>query len=394
LGTSARSSLPEVSVLQSQRLGNYDVTVLRPRDAQALSSWLTAASLAPLTRPATTAVDNYIARKWCFLVARLDHDGDEPATPHPIVATFPAAAPVYPMKLTGVSGSATRVELFGVADRQLVANGFACISADRYTREAGRSWTPYDDGLAIVESPFYEAAHTGLAIGSPEIGNLLWDYCIVTRLAADLTPEQMTQDVELGVRELTPHRDHELSKRASIEIAVTIFICGLIVLTWWTGISSARTGQPGRVNRMLAAAILIPTLVIAVVAYRLVPTIPVVAGRTIWHVDVHHRMQVAAECAHDGIFDSNTTVSQLSSLARFIKGRWANDENPLTGKPRTYERLPGEYTIRKTDGKTLFCAYDMDGREYSLELPPPKSRPTTLTATTMPAAASASLQMR
>ncbi|KKL63370.1 hypothetical protein LCGC14_2175770 [marine sediment metagenome] len=94
VGTQAISG---VQISATQRLGSYRATVLRADSSDALDRWLTAEGLRGLDAADRKAADDYIARKWCFVVARLRKDAAE-ATPHPIMATFPVAAPVYPMK--------------------------------------------------------------------------------------------------------------------------------------------------------------------------------------------------------------------------------------------------------------------------------------------------------
>lgn len=108
------SGVPGVSISSTQRVGEYDATVLRADDPGALDTWLTTNGLTGLDATDRPVVADYIARKWCFVVSRFRKDAAT-VTPHPIRATFPAQRPVYPMKLTGTAGSETRVELFVIA---------------------------------------------------------------------------------------------------------------------------------------------------------------------------------------------------------------------------------------------------------------------------------------
>src|SRR5690606_30527449 len=82
-----------IAIASTQRVGNYDATVLRADDAAALSQWLADQELAPLGASEQAIVDGYIARGWCVVVARLAREGGGGATPHPLVASFPAAQP-------------------------------------------------------------------------------------------------------------------------------------------------------------------------------------------------------------------------------------------------------------------------------------------------------------
>lgn len=387
LGGSAGSAAPQMLVGTSQRVGNYDVTVLRPRDATDVSAWLTAASLSPLPGQADAVVNDYIARRWCFLVARLGHDGDGPATPHPLVATFPAATPVYPMKLTGINGKPTRVELIAVADQQLVcgggtsSNSFDCTVADRFGYKPSEEWPTQENTPVIEVGSFYHSEQTGLTIGNPDVSDLLWDRCVVTKLVADLSPQQMAQDVQLSPRALAPYRQRRFSQRASAEIALSIILLGLTVLAWWIGIRTVSTARQTKGNWTAAAVVLTSSVALAGVTYWLIPTVPVVSGTevnaTIGPIRNVRRLDTAIQAVQHGTLHADATVAQLVDLVTRSKGVQKDDDlNPLTGRPRTYERLPGEYTIRTAGGKTFYCSYDADGREYRVELPAPSSTTT------------------
>ena len=214
-----------VQIHSTQRLGDYECTVLSSPDARELSGWLEERSLRPLDGEAQAVVADYISRGWCFVVTELRAGtaagGREVAVPRPLVARFKTQTPVFPMKATGLAKTKTRVELCVIADQEAVAAGFESPAAVRFVR--------VDEGG--VRSPYYESTSKGLRMGSPDVVGLMWDGCVVTKLQADLLPEQMGADVVIGFRPLrgVGHRDHFFSEAARREIVGTVLLSAVVV---------------------------------------------------------------------------------------------------------------------------------------------------------------------
>lgn len=359
-----------VEVSSQQRVGNYEVSVLRAKSSDMLSAWLKTGSLLPLNEKARGIVDGYISEGWCFVVARLVRNAGGAATPHPIAVTFPAGKPIYPMRLTALAGSTTRVELFVAADRQAEANDFHVAAADRY-----RLSTPVS-----YAQPCYEAASTGLIIGSPEIGELLWQDCVVTRLRADLPPQAMDKDVAIALTDLAAHRDHFYSARARREIVSIVLLCvGIVLVVACAWLFRARR-RPERRKIMWMPGVAVLALIAAAAVYVLLPVVPVQTGswgRHPWRL--HNRNHVLSillnRLVSQGKLSAEMTPEQWAeSLGTLLEEGYLEEEsliiNPFTGQRMKYERSPGNFSSRKVDGKNWLCFYDIDGRETRFELKP------------------------
>ncbi len=380
LGSSAIEGIAELS---RQRVGNYDVSVLKADDSDALSGWLAGNSLKSLDAKAKAVVDDYISRKWCFVVARLRRDKGGPATPHPIAATFSVKSPVYPMKMTSLAGSDTRVELFVVADKSAAADGFECVMSDTYQQGTGGSI----GGTAY----HYKAESTGLVIGSPDAGEFLWPGCVVTKLTADLSPEQMDHDITVNLQDFGPYRRHLYSSRGLREIVLIILLWGAVAVMLALAAAFNKMRKP-RQWELIAIIVLVGVILLgSAVTYAALPVTEVRTGRGVhpiyMHIHVANLENAVQRLVSDGLLHSGMSPAELAKFPeiaeenKYLDERWL--QNPLTGEKIRYERSPGNFASRKVDGNTYLCIYDEHGREILVELPPgPASQPATTSSRT------------
>lgn len=366
-----------VEVKAFERVGNYEVSVLRVRDARVLSSWLEENGFQPLDAKAVEVAEDYIARKWCFVVARLVREVGGAANPHPISATFPVESPVYPMKMTGLAGSNTRVELFVIAEQTASAERFHRVASDMFgLRSASGS-----DNLTYA--PCYVALETDLVIGNPDAGELLWGGCVVTHLSADLTPRQMSRDVELTLVETKPHRDVVFSARGRRELVRTVLLSGVIGLLLLSAalFRGRRFYRWWKLKVLMVLAALV--LVSAGVVYVAVPVVPVRAGRELSSILMWVRRQRLTSAipllAREGRLHAGMTDNELSRFPEMIEKLSVPGPphelhvNPFSGERMHMERTPGNFSVRRQDATTWLCLYDADCRETRIRLPwPPK----------------------
>lgn len=372
------SSIEGVTELSRQRVGNYDVSVLKADDSDALSRWLAGNSLKPLDAKAKIVVDDYISRKWCFAVARLRRSEGGPATPHPIAATFLAASPVYPMKMTSLAGSETHVELFVVAGKNAAAEGFECVASDMYQQETGG----YD---SIGETaPFYRGESTGLIIGSPDAGEFLWPGCIVTKLTADLSPQQMDHDIAINLQNFAPYRQHLYSARARREIVSMILLGGTVAVLLALGATFNKMRKPKRWELVTIIVLVGVILLGSAITYAALPVTEVRTDRGLhpiyMHIHVANLENAVQRLVSEGLLHSGMGPAELAEFPeiveenKYLDERWL--QNPLTGEEIRYERIQGNFASRKVVDKTYLCIYDEHGREIRVELPPgPTSQP-------------------
>jgi hypothetical protein len=375
---------PTVQVRGTQRVGNYDTSVLRAETADALSEWFSANGLKALGSRGRRIVDDYIADGWCFLVSRLRNEKGALATPHPLQITFPAAQPVYPMKLTAVADSTTRVELFVIADSCAEARGFRCIVRDvfRYVDKKRDAW-PYG------AMPYFEAAATyDLAIGHPDVASLMWDDCAVTRLSADLGPKDMTEDINIRLTgDRTPRRMTAYSGQGRADIVRALSVCAIMPLLVFL-MAAFRLRRPWRLWKGIGILLLVALVpAVAMVTYHSLPTVPVHAGGGMprcWaqsHIGtlIRHPQLLKAEDPIPRPISPQQRERIPDLIDEFSPG---GSVNPFSGERMRDERSPGNYSVRVVDGVTYLCLYDGDAREYRVEFSPapaqatqPDSRP-------------------
>lgn len=363
----------DVCVCGVYRAGRYDASVLRAASGGDLNLWLADSGLRGLDAPGLKVVDDYIARGWCFVVSRLRKDANE-ATSHPLQMDFRSPRPVYPMKLTGLAGTPTRVELYVIAPQQALAHGFTCAAADTYIRRRypETDW-PYEMGRGIKGDAFASSSE-GLVVGSPDILGLMWDGCVVTALEGTFEPGQMNSDFELAMTPLQPHRNVRFSDRGRRDVALAILAWGAIGLM--VGAAAVFRGRHYRkrgARRLgIAAAIL---LAAAGCTYLALPKIAIHEAKGArWTRDAISR-DLAFMCSSH----KSSLPTKSSELQRLVEG-WTNEKNRMnvyTGRPLEFERSPGNFTIRRVDGRLSLCGYDENGVElrYWTDPTSPTSQP-------------------
>jgi hypothetical protein len=401
-----------VTVLSTQKVGGYDVSVLRAGDPGALAAWLSKEGLTALSQDANAIVGEYIEDGWCFAVARLRRETKGAATPHPLRVTFPAEKPVYPMRMTRIAGTRTHVELFVVAEQMAVADGFHVVSADRYAAwllDSDEKWLAFrgrTGGVFVFPGglpgfrdrerlpedfwpeglPAFSGTDSRAAFGQPGVVQLLWDGCVVTRLEADLSPDDMQTDVWLGRRALRVQRDRVFSPRGRWQAAVCVLAWGGVGLALNVIVLCNKRRRPGRAGRWTLGILLGLVLfgsVAAALSHRVVAVGPSVTN---WQVTGRQRNFgiVANLMVIDGVLHAGTGAEELATLPEKIIERDLLDPdalvNPFTGARMRYERSPGNFYVQSFGQDRWLCLYDRHGFEMPVAaLPPPsgegESRP-------------------
>jgi len=385
-GASSGRPTTGVIVASTHRVGNYDATVLRADNRGALDKWLTASGLVGLDAADRRVVDEYIARKWCFVVARL-RKNSEIATPHPISAAFRTETPVYPMTLTGLTPGETRVELYVIADRQASTEDIPATMADTYTRGNGdaRDRTP-EQTHPYRAMQCFRAETTGLVIGHPDAVDLMWDGCVVTTLVATLGPEDMTKDVELSFTNVRPHRPHVYTQAARNDVFEIVLTSGTLLV-----LLVAALVYRGRPKRRWAVHAAVLSLVVGVPAAAWIsssslPVIPAYvstrSGRPKLRLSLLRKcfmwgeMVLTEQGTLPEVAEGQASPPRTRAEAREIMSAGLKDfgaglaENPFTGEPIRAERSPGNYWFMHVQGKLTLCYYDANAVEWRYTFPP------------------------
>ncbi len=357
-----------IEVSDETRIGNYTATVLRAKSSAALDDWLGEQHLLTLDAAGRKIVDEYIAAKWCFVVARLRKDVPR-ATPQPIVARFATAGPVYPMKLTALNGATTHVDLYVLADRQAQAAGFECIAADAYEPTNERS---YYMGYSNHDrwGTHYRAKTLDLKVGNPDVGELMWDGCVLTALAADVPPENMTSDTAISLVPLQPARATRCTEEYREDCDLRNGFFGGLGLVVFAGYMFWGRRNPGLAGWLVTVGVFAAAVVVTSVCHNSLPqAIPTHPDRNYMGYDAEYEVRnFLALKAKEDKFKLPLGEKDLEAL---VQEAIKDNRLPLGLKK---ERSPGNWSVRTVDGQTFICFYDQDGIELR-ELPEPESNP-------------------
>ncbi len=350
-----------VSLLGARRVGNYETAVLDARDANSLDAYLRENGFGGLDAGDRAVVTDYLVLGWRMMVARLAKDANS-ALPHPIVATFPSDVPVYPMRLTGQSHAPTRVELFVIADRQVEAEHFTRIAADRFTLQ---------EGTQFVGS-HYAGSRGDLFIGSPDLAKWMWDGCVVTALRGRLNPGQMDRDVRLRPVDAPPYRARGFSPAAVRDLSLTVAGGGAVLGLVGAMVLTGRRRRSPRAPLAVATCVLL-VLGAAGVVRLVVPGEPVRRGRFLHQAAAEARIQRldmgVAKLAVTGLLPDPLTPDTAERIPSLLAdaGLMREVVNPFTGEPMRMERSPGNYSLQVINGRAEICLYDTIGRRRRLE---------------------------
>jgi len=187
--------VPRVEVVKGERVGIYDVRVIRSDQPRAIVEWLNANGFR-FTEADTKAFAQYVQHGWCFVVAKLGPSADKQkheitmeGLAAPLIMRFPTETPVYPLALTATTGRKTKVLLYVAAQRKVACDERMEL---QYAGEL-RSGMP----MPAETDPEDFFSETDLALS------------FICRFQATLTPEQMQTDLTFRFApDNEPHRHH------------------------------------------------------------------------------------------------------------------------------------------------------------------------------------------
>lgn len=353
-----------IRVTTSKRVGSYSVDVLKAETPEALGSWLAASGLAALDDEERAVVRDYIEASWCFVVARIQRDRSGMATPHPIRLGFRCRSAVYPLRLTGLPGGATELDLFVVAERQAGPGELRTAFADRFLRVEG-------DAGAELEGELWRGRRSGLEIGHPDLEGLFWDGCVVARLRGSLWPDDMKDDLTFEWGDLRPVRESFFSRKGAWRTAVTAFFVsgtlGLLALLIFRE-RDFRVGGRRDALAQTGVVVLGVAVLFAIVLFRSLPIreVTVTSGpsRILHEVEAMKLTEFLGahldSTAPEGVAPMRRHIAEL--LAKEWSGRYrsAIALEKETGLPQL--AAPGGYEVREVDGQTRVYYYDQLAR--------------------------------
>lgn len=364
---SPNRSEASLSVLESRRIGNYEVKSFQGSDLSALEAWLTQNNLRPLAAEHRAVFQHYLKEGWTLLAAHLRQDDpSKPATPHPLAVTFPAKNAIFPMRATQLAGSETAVDLVIVNDRQASATEFDTVAADQFEFLPESKF--YE--TSAIYSAAYKAKALPLTIGHPDAASHLWPGCVVTHLAATLKPDQMQADVEIPFTPMSQaSQQRKYSPRARLEMVIGSAVLSCAILFFICAVAWRQERIPPRERRFIAGFAAVAALSCTML-YAALPVIPVIESTRVERVQAMVRLRSQLGDMRRAIDKEPVTLASLADIQSLKL-------NAFTKEPNKPGQAPGNYTLREIAGRPYVCLYDYDSREIRVPVASSTTKPAT-----------------
>ena len=224
-----------IKITNNRIVGDYEVFVLEVQDSSALNTWLKDNGFSQFPPETVKIIEDYISQNWVFTVAKLRTILDGMATPRPVLIEFDTDQPVYPMRLTAIPDSPVYLELYVVGEEEAVPVNYNlekeyCNFFD-YGKIPDIGYNSSKDTGFMPRKffgPFMEIAH-------PDALKVMWDGCVVTKFAGEVSGDQMTEDMFFRFEDATPFQTELYSSVGAYNKAHDtlwiIFLFGSILLT-------------------------------------------------------------------------------------------------------------------------------------------------------------------
>ncbi len=229
-------------VVSGERVGSYDVAVLRAANAKELDVWLVENGFEALGAVGQGIAQDYIDAGWVFVTAKLAASSDQELSAHPLAVTFPTSRPVYPMRLTALAGEPLTLDLYVVADGTAGCGPLEAVVAEQFDTSEWHDALGHGWPRATGRSDHYQrfGPQEQIEIVMPSLTGRLWDECMVTRLMGRVTPEQMSEDISITIGEAEVFRRKYVTPAIRLDRTMSE---GIYWLAMWLGIAQCMLGK-------------------------------------------------------------------------------------------------------------------------------------------------------
>lgn len=212
------TSVPGISVVETQRIGILDVTVFSGESGATVLDWLVDEGF-QLTEADQPVLQSYVDQGWFFVAAMVAPElQDISSTPSPLRIDFPLDGDeaVYPMALTGSSGDPLELELWVISESRVDHPALEVVRSMPVNLTTFQS-RPRLDGVSFPENTW------------------------VSLLRGVVQPDQMRDDFHLSPNDGAPYREYcytsGLQKGLFAWLALSLLLC---VSVWVYGRSEKR----------------------------------------------------------------------------------------------------------------------------------------------------------
>jgi len=303
---------------------------------------------------------------WVFVASRVRREAtfDGPHALHPLVFTFAAAKPVYPLRLTGVDNGPLKVELFVLGPARARIPGFDVVDA--------RPTAYPEPELEFRQSP--RVSPPTFNVIHPALRALAGDAAFATRMNATLSPEQMLADAVVEWDGNTPHQQARYSARGAALTCVQGFGGGWLVCLVLAAAGMRFCSWSGRraIGILSAAAVLAGG--IGSVCFLRMPVVPVrMESRFEWMMAPRRAERVFNQAGLE--FKRGDPLPSVDAVRAAIRNVLKTDP-ALVSRPMIEEDSPRNYVVRAVPGDVEMVYFNDHGQErvYSIRELMPEGR--------------------
>ena len=382
--------LGAIEVEKSARVGAYEIAVLRSKDPAGLSEWLAGNGFAALPAGAQKIVTDYIQEGWVFAAIVLSREETGANTPHPIKITFKTSAPVYPMRLTALSGGNTALDLFVIADKRAASDLLKTTFCDQFV-----SITHSNKDDRYETTTVYQAKNSRLQIGHPAICAMMWPGCVLTKLSGVINSKKMTEDIRFQWKPFEAYRQHLYTTSGAKSVVFLICLWGiggslLICMILFKKRIKDFQGPKWFFKKVMAPAS-IAVMLGATLFYMVVPKLKTdeyeVSNRFLPRIyPGWMKSRIAMRFRENSSLLTSSEKEIAKGLLDLLTKDYTSDahqkklmsSNRLTGGTLQVEDSPGNFTIQKNEDHVIVRIYDATGRAVTDKInftPAPTSTP-------------------
>ena len=341
-----------------------------------MNAWLAENGFARLPEAAGRTIADYVSKGWVFAAIKLSRSEAGANAPHPIKLVFPSKEAVYPMRLTAIAGGKPRFELFVIANDRASCGALEEVFCDCYSK------AEYEREETDPEAhPWFKGANAGCDVGHPAICSLMWDDCVLTKLAGTIDAASMADDLHLTWKPFEPFRPHFFTRHGARGLAAIFFVVVLGCLNAVAMILYAwRVRGPRRLASYFVTGLLpaiAAAIVVAGICFAVVPKLPdsdVQLLRTrssgaYWLT----RVLPEALSKHPEVL-TRTEAEIAGFLLQQFQGAHHDKVpamNPITGADLEVDDSPGNFTVEKKPGEVVLRVYHYTGSAFVKSFPAP-----------------------
>ncbi len=270
------------------------------------------------------------------------------------------------MKLTSTIGSDVYLEIFVISDRKASNEQLLLEFSDKFLFNGKIQKKYIKENLTGFASSTFN-----LNVGHPEVQNLLWNGCILTKFSGTLNSEQMNRDLVFNLNRNNPYRIHYWTIDALLQRTKIVFLIVFTVL--FISIHSyLKKSKKWKLKYPFVLALVLSLLLSTAAAGINYSMLSEIQGQNITsyyeiiHVARKHTLIKGLEETIEEKYEksNNINIDNIKNLLEESIGKYlrrSDTINPYTQQLMQYEDSPGNYVIIEDKRGIIFRIFDDEG---------------------------------